>query len=182
MNILILFFLLFSSECVFSIDFEPFSHEHSDLNQSVSALPEAPFGYLAQRTVTSSARKKSVRRRRSMMAYIELGDALNLIKKGNYLEGTKKLFISSQNPKLKNRKMEIRFILGKTFLELGLLHAASFQFISVIDIGNSKYVRRSLEHLSQIATRLGDDKLLQFAIRRDGARKVKGEHRNSLYY
>ena len=137
--------------------------------------------WVAQKN-NSSVRKKSVRRRRSMMVYMDLDKALNLIKAGDYVEGTKKLFLLSRNKHLKKRRMEINFILGKTFLKMGLLHSASFHFVSVIDVGDSSYVRRSLEHLSQIAARLGDKKMLKFAITRDGARKVQGEQRDSLYY
>ena len=121
-------------------------------------------------------------RRARMLNQTRLDNALSFIKKRNYLEGVKKLFILSQLPAFKKRRAEIRFILGKTFMELKLFHAASFQFISVIETGSRKYIHRSLQHISKIAALTGDRKILQFAIKKGGIKNLKGEYRNSLYY
>ena len=121
-------------------------------------------------------------RRARMLNQTRLDSALSLIKNRSYLEGVKKLFLLSQLPAFKKRRAEIRFILGKTFMELKLFHAASFQFISVIETGSRKYIHRSLQHISKIAALTGDRQILQFAIEKGGIRNLKGTYRDSLHY
>ena len=128
------------------------------------------------------AQTSSLKRRRRVKAYVELDKALDFIKKGDFTEGTKRLFMVRQNRQLRNRRTEISFILGKTFLQMGLYHSASFQLISVINTGTSRYIRRSLELLSEIAAKLGDDSLLKLAMRKQRAKQLRGAHRYLLFY
>lgn len=133
-------------------------------------------------TLAQNNFQKGRRRRALMLQQAQLNRALDFIKKGNYLEGVKKLFLLSQKPSLKKRRAEIRFVLGKTFMKLKLFHAAAFQFISVIETGNRRYVRRSLKNLSFIAGLTGDRKILRFAIEKGGIKNLRGQYRDSLYY
>ena len=126
--------------------------------------------------------KKTNLRRRAMTVYIQLNRALDFMERKNYLEAVKRLFILKNNPRLKKQKTQINFVLGQAFYKLGLFHAAGFHFIAVVRTGSKKYIRKSLQMLSQIASIVGDDDMLSFAVKKGGARKVQGEYRNSLYY
>jgi len=120
--------------------------------------------------------------RKKVRANIQLARALELIKKQDYQEGAKQLFMISQSPKYRNRRSEIRYQLGMALLKMELLSSASFQFLSVVKKGNRHYTRLSLERLSEISARVGSEQAIQFAIRKGGARKVKGKYRDALYY
>lgn len=128
----------------------------------------------------SSKRASTIRKK--VRANIQLLRALELIKKQDYQEGSKQLFSISQSPKYKNRRSEIRYQLGVALLRMGLLSSASFQFLSVVKRGNRHYTRLSLERLSEIAARVGNEQIIQFAIQQGGARKVKGKYRDALYF
>ena len=135
--------------------------------------PKRSYNYSSKR---ASAIRKKVR------ANIQLVRALELMKKQDYQESSKQLFLISQSPKYKNRRSEIRYQLGVALLRMELLSAASFQFLSVVKTGNRHYTRLSLERLSEIATRVGNEQTIQFAIQKGGAQKVKGKYRDALYY
>ena len=126
--------------------------------------------------------KRSSQIRKNVRANIQMVRALELIKKQDYKEGSKQLFMISQSPKYKRRRSEIRYHLGISLLRMGLLSAASFQFLSVVQKGNRHYTRLSLERLSEIAARVGNEQTIQFAIQKRGARKVQGKYRDALYY
>ena len=138
------------------------------------------FSQSKKRHNYSSKRAGEIRKK--VRANIQLVRALELIKKQDYQEGSKKLFLISQSPKYKNRRSEIRYQLGVALLRMGLLSAASFQFLSVVKKGNRHYTRLSLERLSEIAARVGNEQTIQFAIQQGGAQKVKGKYRDALYY
>ena len=150
------------------------------------ALPEgySPEGYSKENPVLVSQnwRKKGRKRRTVILNQSRLNRALELIKNQDYLEGTKALFTISQKNVFPSRRTEIRFVLSKALMELKLYHAASFQLLSVIQTGDKKYIYKSLNNLSKIATIIGDSKLLQFAIDKGGERKMTGEYRNAFYY
>ena len=152
-HFIIIFFLLFSS-----------GYGLSESNKS--------YNY-------SSKRSRAVRKK--VKANIQLLRALELIKKQDYREGSKQLFSISQSPNYKNRRSEIRYQLGVALLRMGLTSAASFQFLSVVKVGSRQYVRLSLERLSEIVARVGNEQIIQFAIQKGGAQKVKEKYRDALY-
>ena len=132
--------------------------------------------------VVKNETRKGKLRRQQMLQQSRLNRSLDLIKNENYLEGVQSLFNLSQSRSFKNRLPEIKFILGKTFMELGLFQAASFQFVSIIETNNRTYIDKSLRHLSGIASTLGDKTILEFAFQKNGAEKLKGKHQDSFYY
>ena len=127
-----------------------------------------------------SKRARDVRKK--VRLNIQMARALELVKKQDYQEGSKQLFMMSQNSKYKRRRSEIRYQLGLSLLKMGLLSPASFQFLSLVKKGNRYYTRLSLERLSEIAARIGNEQVIQFAIQAGGARKVKGKYQDALYY
>ncbi len=126
--------------------------------------------------------QKSRQIRNKMKDRIQLSQALALISNGKYEKGVQKLFMMSKSATLKKRRTEIRYELGKALVKMKLFHVASFQFLSVIQSGNSKFAQRALAHLSEIASLIGNSQMIQFAVENGGAQKVKGAYRYSLYY
>ena len=160
MIIMIFIFFLWSFQAA-ALAESSYSAEFSSMHSE--SLPQYT---LAKNTL------RGQRRRALMFQQSQLNRALNFIKNRNYLEGVRKLFLLSQKPALEKQRAEIRFVLGKTFMELKLFHAAAFQFISVIETGNRQYIKRSLKNLSLIASLIGDRKMLQFAIEKRRGKKL----------
>ncbi len=126
--------------------------------------------------------KSSSQVRSKIRANIQTARALELIKKQDYQEGSKQLFRVSQSPRYKKRSSEIRYQLGVAFLKMGLLSAASFQFLSVVRKGNRHYTRLSLGRLSEITARTANEQVIRFAIQKGGAQKVQGKYKSAFYY
>ena len=144
----------------------------------LSTLPPEAFS----RKRGGYSQSSSNRKRGMMRANIQLKRTLTLIKKKEYSEGVKKLFLIVKNPHLKKRRTEIRYILGKSFEEMNFLHAAALQFLLVLKTGDRKYSRLSLERLSEIAARTGDSKILEFAVSKGGSNKIRGKYRHLVHF
>ena len=96
----------------------------------------------------------------------DLVDALGLAKAGRYAEASQRLFQLSYSPRYADKRMQIKYILGLTLLQMKLNQVSAFQFIGVVKDGRNKFVKQSLEKLSLAADALGDDTLLNYAISR----------------
>lgn len=112
----------------------------------------------------------------------ELVDALALAKAGKFAEAAPKLFRLSYSPRLLERRMQIKYILGLTLQRLGLNQVAAFQFIGVVKDGKNRFVKQSLENLSLAADALGEDTLLNYAISRLNVDEFPKAHRDMLYF
>lgn len=112
----------------------------------------------------------------------DLADALTLAKAGKYVEASQRLFQLSYSPRYRNRRMQIKYILGMTLHQLKLNQVSAFQFIGVVKEGNNKYIKQSLERLSLAADALGDDTLLNYAISRVNVDEFPRAHRDMLHY
>ncbi|MEQ1665513.1 MAG: tetratricopeptide repeat protein, partial [Bdellovibrionales bacterium] len=88
----------------------------------------------------------------------------------------------SMSPKYEAQRMQIRYLLGLMLYQMKLYQLSTFQFISVIRDGNSRFVAKSLEKLSLAANELGDDTLLNYAISRVKVESFPAVHRDMLYY
>jgi tetratricopeptide (TPR) repeat protein len=93
----------------------------------------------------------------------QLAQALSMVRAGQLEEGAIRLHNLSRRTDLQKYKMQIKYILGNTLLQLKLNQVAAFQFVDVIKNGNSQYVKSSIEQLSIAADSLGDDTLLNYA-------------------
>lgn len=111
-----------------------------------------------------------------------LAQALQMARDGQYQEASVRLFQLSHSPRLQNRRMQIRYLLGLMLHEMQLNQIAAFQFIGVVRDGNNQYVRQSIERLSLAADALGDDTLLNYAISRVRVESFPSEHRDMLYF
>ena len=112
----------------------------------------------------------------------DLADALTLAKAGRYAEASQRLFQLSYSPRYRDRRMQIKYILGMTLHQLKLNQVSAFQFIGVVKEGNNKYIKQSLERLSLAADALGDDTLLNYAISRVNVDEFPRAHRDMLHY
>lgn len=112
----------------------------------------------------------------------ELADALTLAKAGKYAEASKRLFQLSYSPRFREKRMQIKYILGMTLHQMKLNQVAAFQFIGVIKEGNNRYIKQSLEKLSLAADSLGDDTLLNYAISRINVDEFPRVHRDMLHF
>lgn len=112
----------------------------------------------------------------------DLTEALALAKAGRYVEASQKLFQLSYSPRFRDRRMQIKYILGMTLHQMKLNQVAAFQFIGVVKEGNNKYIKQSLEKLSLAADSLGDDTLLNYAISRVDVDEFPRAHRDMLHY
>lgn len=138
---------------------------HAAQRQSRNARP-------AQRTKSTSTRSGDR----------ALAEALQLAKSGKYAESAKRLFQLSYSPRYRNRRMQIKYILGLALHQLKLNQVAAFQFIGVIKDGNNKYIKQSLEKLSLAADSLGDDTLLNYAISRINVDEFPRTNRDMLFF
>src|SRR5262249_28065705 len=93
----------------------------------------------------------------------DLTQALELARVGRYVEASSRLFQLSYSPRFLNRRMQIKYVLGLTLQKMKLPQLAAFQYISVVKDGNSHYATQALEKLSQVADKLEDDSLLNYA-------------------
>lgn len=118
----------------------------------------------------------------SQAAPDELAVALNLAKNNKYQEASTKLFELSYSPRYKDRKLQIKYILGLMLQQMKMNQSAAFQFISVIKEGQSKYLKQSLEKLAIVADDLGDDTLLNYAISKIKVDEFPAVHRDMLFF
>lgn len=112
----------------------------------------------------------------------DLADALTLAKAGRYAEASQRLFQLSYSPRFRDKRMQIKYILGMTLHQMKLNQVSAFQFIGVVKEGNNKYIKQSLEKLSLAADSLGDDTLLNYAISRVNVDEFPRVHRDMLHY
>lgn len=96
----------------------------------------------------------------------EISEAMLQAKNGNYLEASQQLYRLSSDPRFRERRAQLRYILGLTLIELGLKQVATYQFVDVVRSDDKNYIKNSLERLSIIADELEDDTHLNYAIER----------------
>ncbi len=112
----------------------------------------------------------------------DLADALTFAKSGRYVDASQRLFQLSHSPRFRDKRMQIKYLLGLTLHQMKLNQVAAFQFIGVVKQGENKYIKQSLEKLSVAADALGDDTLLNYAISRVNVDEFPRTHRDMLHY
>ena len=112
----------------------------------------------------------------------QLSSALGLVRSGQFAQAAPLLYTLSRRPEFVTERMQIKYILGVALMELKLYQVAAFQFVDVVRRGDSKYVRQSLEKLSQVADGLGDDTLLNYAITKIRVDEFPAAQKDTVYY
>ncbi|MBX3018620.1 MAG: tetratricopeptide repeat protein [Bdellovibrionaceae bacterium] len=112
----------------------------------------------------------------------QLTQALQLVRAGQHLQAAPQLYSLSRRPEFTSERMQIKYILGVSLMELKLYQIAAFQFVDVVRRGDSKYVRQALEKLSIVADQLGDDTLLNYAISKVRVDEFPPNQKDIVYY
>lgn len=141
-----------------------------------------PISAAERKRTRKAVRPKTTNSRLTTRMDRELATALKLAKSRQYAEASKRLFQLSYSPRFRNRRMQIKYILGMMLHQLQLNQVAAFQFIGVVKDGNNRYIKQSLEKLSLAADALGDDTLLNYAISRVSVDDFPRVHRDMLSY
>lgn len=131
--------------------------------------------------VAQNSRKKT-RSRSSSNYRKDFINALKLAQSNRLHAASVKLFQLSMSPRFKKQQTQIKYILGLMLYRLGLNQMSAYQFISIINDGNSKYLMDSIEKLSLAADTLGDDTLLNYALKKVRIKKFPKEHKSMLFF
>ena len=86
-----------------------------------------------------SKKRRRVRKKRSSSKK-ELIYALRLARKQDYVEASKALYQLSRSPRYRKERQQIKYILGLMLSELGLYQTAAYQYVGVIQSGNTRYI------------------------------------------
>jgi hypothetical protein len=112
----------------------------------------------------------------------QLNQALGLVNRGQYQQAVPILYRLTRRPELESQRMQLKYILGSSLLNLGLPQIAAFQFAEVIKNGSSRYVRQSIEQLSLAADALGDESLLNYAISKIDVSQIPRNGKEIIYF
>ncbi len=112
----------------------------------------------------------------------QLTDALSMVRQGQYQSAAPMLHALSRRPEFEAERMQLKYILGVSLMELKLNQIAAFQFVEVIRNGNNRWVKQAIEKLSVVADALGDDTLLNYAITRVRIDEFPVNQRDIVYF
>ena len=144
-----------------------------------AAGPQAPIRGLAR----SSRRKtRSARSIRSLSPRNQLRFALNMVEKGDYINGSKELYRLSRLRAFKSKRVQIKYVLGIAFIEMKLYHMASLQFIYAIQKSRGEYKYKALEKLAGITEFMGDENLFNYIFANVRERDFPAIQREKLYF
>lgn len=132
-------------------------------------------------TVAQNTKRRSLARAKSNYRK-DFINALKLAQSNRLHAASVKLFQLSMSPRFKKQQTQIKYILGLMLYRLGLNQMSAYQFISIINDGNSKYLMDSIEKLSLAADTLGDDTLLNYALKKVRINKFPDEHKSMLFF
>lgn len=128
-----------------------------------------------------SKKRRRVRKKRSSSKK-ELIYALRLARKQDYVEASKALYQLSRSPRYRKERQQIKYILGLMLSELGLYQTAAYQYVGVIQSGNTRYINKALEKLSIAADYLDDERLLNYSMTKIDLNKYPKDQWDMLRY
>lgn len=111
-----------------------------------------------------------------------LSEALNLARNQQYDQAAVRLYNLSRRKDLQAERMQIKYILGVSLLEMKYYQVAAFQFVDVIRNGASKYTKQAIEKLVIAADALGDETLLNYAITKVRLDDFPAQYKEMIYY
>lgn len=112
----------------------------------------------------------------------QVNQALALAKSGQYEQASNALFQLTRRAELQAERPQLKYVLGLMLMEMKLNQVAAFQFVDVIRMGNSRYVKNAIEKLSIVADNLGDDTLLNYAVSKVNLNDFPEGSREMLYF
>ena len=123
----------------------------------------------------AAAEKKSKSRQR-------MEQALRLMEKGEFLEGSKKLYRLSRRKTFQNQKAQIKYTLGIAFAQLRLYHLSALQLIAVIKSQDRRYTRKAAEKLTELASFLGNEDFVYYILTKVKLRDFPVKQKQKLYF
>ena len=143
----------------------------------ITLLFPLPFESVGPASSIAEAQSREVRANR------RLAQALDLARAGKYQQASIELFKMSRSIMFRDRRMQIRYVLGLMLYEMGLYQTSAFQFSEVVRDGESKYVTQSLQKLALLsAEALDSDVMLNYALGKVNLRSFPEEHRDKLRF
>lgn len=119
--------------------------------------------------------------RRAQSPAVSLNQVQTLISQNRFGEASIQLYRLTGNRSLD--RLQVKYLFGLTLLEQGYYQLAAIQFVDVIrQGGNSRYLRQSIDKLSIAADELGDETLLNYALRRVDTNSFPRSRRDTLFY
>ena len=112
----------------------------------------------------------------------QLRKAINLIEKGNFHLGSRELYRLSRLRAFSHKRSQIKYTLGISFVEMGLYHLASLQFIYVIKRDKGVYRRKALSKLTDIVEYLGDNNLFYYIVSQIQEKDFPVAQKDKLYF
>jgi len=109
-----------------------------------------------------------------------LNQVKNLISQNRLSEAAVSLYKLQKKSSL--NKTQLKYLLGTTLLDLGYVQTAAFQFVDVIRSQDAKYLRLAIDKLSIAADELGDETILNYALKRISEKDFPSSRIDSLYY
>lgn len=140
------------------------------------AAPARPSPLIQQRSSPLPSGTMSSMYRR------QLTDALSLVRQGQYQQAAPILHGLSRRPEFESERMQIKYILGVSLMEMKLHQIAAFQFVDVIRNGRSRWVNSAIEKLTVVADALGDDTLLNYAVTKVRIDQFPANQRDIIYF
>jgi len=109
-----------------------------------------------------------------------LNQVQNLISQNRLSEAAVSLYKMQKNSTLD--KTQLKHLLGMTLLDMGYHQLAAIQFVDVIRKNDRRYLRAAIDKLSIAADELGDETLLNYALKRIEKRDFPKSRMDTLYY
>ena len=128
------------------------------------------------------ASRRSRRSIRSLSPRNQLRHALNIVEKGDYVNGSNELYRLSKLRAFKGKRIQIKYVLGIAFAEMNLYHLAAPQFLYVISNARGEYKYKALEKLVGITEFMGDESFLEYVFSNVREREFPALQREKLYF
>ena len=125
---------------------------------------------------------KRRRSRRLSPSFRQFAVALNLAKQARYEEASQRLFDLRTNPRFRNRRGQIYYILGLMLFKLNLYQVSAFQFSEVISRQDRKYLQPSIEKLVLLTSEiLSSSAVLNYSLGTVNLGSFPRTHRDRLH-
>lgn len=147
----------------------------SFVDTSVASAAPAKKRYTRKASARGALAKNSPLRQ-------QMNQALALARSGNYEQASNALFQLARRAELQAERPQLKYVLGVMLMEMKLNQVAAFQFVDVIRMGNSKYVKLAIQKLSVVADTLGDDTLLNYAVSKVDLNDFPSQNKDMLYF
>jgi tetratricopeptide (TPR) repeat protein len=131
-------------------------------------------------TPVLSRAERAKRPSNNIGSIVNLNQVQSLIKQNRLAEASVALFRMQKSSSL--NQTQLKYLLGTTLLELGHYQTAAIQFVDVIRSKDPKYLKLAIDKLSIAADELGDETILNYALKRISENDFPSSRIDSMYY